>query len=220
MIVWDMSQSEHSMNVLNCLLFDYCLSRSLYLLFQQKIEIDCWMNAEYADISCETSLSLEIIVFSTQLIHSFCLNRRLWSDEYSLIRTSLHATSYELFLEYSPWWAVFVSVNWCIQALDDSHLHRFASSYCFVTMMMKKSMKTSIKRSMKRSMMKKSIDKTKIKNWENSKTKLNMLNELNSRTKKTKSTAHAKKLALTAKIAAHTNETTHDWIDTSAKYAV
>jgi hypothetical protein len=69
-------------------------------------------------------------------------------------------------------------------------------------------------------MKKKSTDKTKIKDWENSKTKLNMLNELNSRTKKTRSTAHAKKLASAAKIAAHTNETTHDWIDTSAKFAV
>jgi hypothetical protein len=34
-----------------------------------------------------------------------------------------------------------------------------------------------------------------------------MLNELNSRAKKMKSTAHAKKLALTARVAAHTNET-------------
>ncbi len=42
------------------------------------------------------------------------------------------------------------------------------------------------------------------------KTKLNMLNELNSRAKKTRSTAHERKLALTARIAAHTNETTHD----------
>ncbi len=58
--------------------------------------------------------------------------------------------------------------------------------------------------------MKKSIDRTKKKNEKNSKTKLNMLNELNSRAKKMRSTAHAKKLALTARIAAHTNETTHD----------